>query len=166
MIDAYRWATYPYRWWSLHHARQTGRVPVAVLFYHRVADDTPNPWTIGTNAFRQQIDWLQKNFDIVSLPELQDRVRSGCNRRPTVAITFDDGYADNSSFALPLLIQRGLPVTYFVTSHHLMTGEPFEHDVKRGGTIASSRTGDLARVIKCRCRDRWTYTASLGFGDG
>ena len=45
-------------------------MPVSILFYHRVADDDPNPWTISCDAFKQQVDWLANHFDLVSLEEL------------------------------------------------------------------------------------------------
>eukprot|EP01047_Picozoa_sp_COSAG01_P079740 COSAG01_NODE_15243_length_1358_cov_1.042891_2_plen_50_part_01 len=44
---------------------RSGQVPVLALFYHRVADDHPNPWTIRCDDFQRQIDWLQDHFEIV-----------------------------------------------------------------------------------------------------
>jgi peptidoglycan/xylan/chitin deacetylase (PgdA/CDA1 family) len=136
LIDAWRWGTMPWRWWARATARRKGTMPVGILFYHRVADDDPNPWTITCEGFRRQIDWLSANFDIVSLAEAQNRIRSGHNTRPTLCLTFDDGYADNSAFALPLLIQRNIPVTYFVTTWHTAEGQPFAHDVARRRPLA------------------------------
>ena len=107
-------------------------VPVGILFYHRVDDEHPNPWTISNDGFRQQIDWMQENFDLVDLEECQRRIRSGENERPTLSITFDDGYADNCLEALPMLIERKIPVTYFVTTEHIMNQRPFPHDVELG----------------------------------
>lgn len=128
----------PWRIASYANARRNGTMPVAILFYHRVADDDPNPWTITCDRFQAQVDWLEANFDIVSLPEAQARIRSGHNTRPTVCITFDDGYADNSTFAIPMLIKRKIPVTYFVTTFHTVQGEPFPHDVKQGRPLATN----------------------------
>lgn len=129
-------------------AVRRGKVPVAILFYHRVADDEPNSWTIGTRAFQDQLDWLQRNFDLVSLEEAQRRIRSKFNDRPTVSITFDDGYADNTTFALPLLIKRGIPVTYFVTTFHPTTGSPFQHDVEQGRPLAPNSIEALRALCK------------------
>src|SRR5262245_58709714 len=80
-----------------------GREPVRILFYHRVAGEFLNPWTMRPKTFAAQIDWLLKRFDLVSLAEAQARIASGCNRIPTASITFDDGYADNLQTAIPLL---------------------------------------------------------------
>ena len=137
-IDAYRWTTQPYRHWARRQAVRQGTMPIGMLFYHRVADDDPNPWTISCDAFQEQIDWLSQNFDLVSMEEAQRRIRSGHNTRPTICITFDDGYADNSTFALPMLIQRKIPVTYFVTTYHTTHDEPFPHDVERGRPLAAN----------------------------
>ena len=82
--------------------------------------------------FKRQIDWFQEEFDLVSLAELQRRVDSGFNDRPTLAITFDDGYAENCEYALPLLIERKIPVCYFVTIDNVLRQSAFPHDVELG----------------------------------
>ncbi len=130
LINFYRYATWPWRWSVQSKLKQSSHVPVSILFYHRVADDYPNPWTISRGNFQQQIDWMSDQFDMVSLAETQKRIREG-NERPAVAITFDDGYADNCNFALPMLIERNIPVTYFVTTYHTTHNRPFPHDMER-----------------------------------
>ena len=142
LIDAYRWSTFGLRQFNLHLARKSGTVPVMILFYHRVSNESPNPWSISDAGFEEQITWMQQNFDMVDLAECQKRMRDGNNTRPTVSITFDDGYADNCNFALPMLIERGIPVTYFVT-HHTVNGQPFAHDVERGQPLAPNTNESL-----------------------
>ena len=132
---SYRVATTPFRKITLAKMTRNHSVPVYVLYYHRVADDYLNPWTIACDDFLQQIDWMQENLDLISLQEAQRRIRTG-NDRPAVAITFDDGYSDNSFFAMPLLIERQIPVTYFVTTYHTAHGKPFPHDVDRNEPLA------------------------------
>ncbi len=151
LIDAYRVATWPYRKMHFAHMRRTGTVPILTVFYHRVADEGLNPWTISQADFQRQIEWFAENFEIVDLEECQRRIRSGFNARPTLSITFDDGYAENCDFALPLLIERRIPVTYFVTNDHTIGQQPFSHDVTLGqplptNTLESLRALDMAGV--------------------
>ena len=136
LIDAYRYVTAPWRALSWHHARRQGTLPVGILYYHRVADIDSNPWTISCDDFRRQIEWLQSRFEIVSLDVARQRILGGHNRVPTLSLTFDDGYADNATFALPLLIKRKIPFTYFVTTSHTVAGKPFDHDLERGQPLA------------------------------
>lgn len=151
LITAYRLASKPARRWQYMQMHRKGTVPVYSLFYHRVADTDLNPWTISCDGFQRQIDWFQKNFEIVDLQECQRRIKSGFNDRPTLSITFDDGYSENCEFALPMLIERRIPVTYFVTTYHTTQQKPFPHDVERGAplptnTIESLRALDLAGI--------------------
>ena len=122
----------PYRAWRKHKLASQGRLPAYSMFYHRISDEHANPWTMTRAQFKRQIDWFQKEFDLVSLAELQRRVDSGFNDRPTLAITFDDGYAENSEYALPLLIERGIPVCYFVTIENITAQRAFPHDISLG----------------------------------
>lgn len=130
-LHAYYQATLPLRWRANAVAARDATAPVMVLFYHRVADVNPNEWTMSRKTFAKQIRWLQANFDLVSLPEAQQRLRGG-NSRAAVSITFDDGYAENCDFAMPLLAEQGIPCTYFVTLDNVTNNTPFAHDVKAG----------------------------------
>jgi peptidoglycan/xylan/chitin deacetylase (PgdA/CDA1 family) len=107
-------------------------VPIVVLFYHRVADESPNGWTVSNALFARQINWLESRFELISLGETQRRLRAGHNARPSVSITFDDAYAENCHRAIPLLVERRIPCTYFATLQNALTGEPFQHDVATG----------------------------------
>jgi peptidoglycan/xylan/chitin deacetylase (PgdA/CDA1 family) len=142
LLGPYYYGTLPYRWWHSRQAAAAGRVPVVVVFYHRVADDAANAWTISRARFKHQIDWLARHFELISLQEVQARVR-GRSTRPCVSITFDDGYSINSEFALPLLLARGIPCTYFVTVGNVLEGEPFPHDAAHGHHFAPNTIEEL-----------------------
>ena len=145
-VETYYLATLPARRRAAidRAARQTE--PVRVMFYHRVADDHPNAWTISTRDFAAQIRWLQGRFDIVSLAEAQARVTAGRNRFPTACITFDDGYADNMRFAVPFLLRHEIPFTYFVTSKNVLDGKPFPHDVAAGVPLAPNAPDQIRQL--------------------
>jgi len=121
-------------------------VPVAVLFYHRVADDVACDWTTSNSMFARQINWLSEHFDLISLEEAQRRILSGRNQRPAVSITFDDGYAENCDQAIPLLVRRRIPCTYFVTLYNVLTGQPFAHDLLCGNQFAPNTVEQLCEM--------------------
>lgn len=129
---AYYAASLPTRRRAAARRQAAGREPVSVLFYHRVADEHPNDWTMPRRVFQRQVRWMAERMDIIPLSEAQRRIAAGENHRPAVALTFDDGYADNCDFALPLLLRLGLPVTYFVSTRHVVDDLPFPHDVEAG----------------------------------
>ncbi|MCC9600509.1 polysaccharide deacetylase family protein [Stieleria sp. JC731] len=122
--------------WLRKHYRgkleQEGRAPMCVLFYHRVADQHPNPWTISRAEFERQMRWVSENLEVVSLQEVQRKIGLAENHRTTATVTFDDGYAENVEFAIPLLLEMGIPTTYFVTLDFVTQNTPFPHDVQRG----------------------------------
>jgi peptidoglycan/xylan/chitin deacetylase (PgdA/CDA1 family) len=148
LLRSYRLATMPLRAWKARAARRQGACPIAVLFYHRVADSEPNDWTIDVASFAKQIEWLSRRFDLLSLEAAQARLRSGRNDAPAVCITFDDGYRENCDAALPLLIERGIPCTYFVSWNHVSRGEPFPHDVARGKPLAPNTIEELRELAR------------------
>lgn len=142
LLTAYLHGSGPYRAWWNRRAAARLRAPVTVLFYHRVADDRPTPWTCSRALFEREMLWAKRHFDMVSLAEAQRRIREG-NPRPAVSITFDDGYADNNDFALPLLVREKIPCTYFVSSHFVRHGISFPHDAQRGLKLRPNTLDEL-----------------------
>lgn len=147
MVEAYTATTWPWRARFRQVHSRVGLAPLMVLFYHRVADHDVTPWTITTDDFRHHLDYLQSKFEIVSLAEGQRRIAMRFNPHPCVAITFDDGYGDNSEFAIKELNTRSLPATYFVTLDNVLTGEPFSHDAKLGINARPNTIDELRQMI-------------------
>ena len=143
LLGLYYYGTLPYRACVRAGWARNGDAPIMILFYHRVADTHPNDWTTSNRRFAQQMAWLQRHFDVISLPEVQRRLRTGRNSVPSVSITFDDGYAENCDQALPLLLRLEIPYTYFVSSRHVLEGVPFPHDVHSGTPLAPNTLRQL-----------------------
>lgn len=112
------------------------------LYYHRVADTHLNSWSIRMDDFREQILWMKEAYDMISLEEAQRRIREG-NRRPAIAITFDDGYSENNEEAIPFLLSEQVPFTYFVTTDHTINQKPFPHDVEEGTPLPTNTVESL-----------------------
>jgi peptidoglycan/xylan/chitin deacetylase (PgdA/CDA1 family) len=146
LLSAYYMASLPSRHRAAvdRAARQTE--PVRVLFYHRVADEHPNAWTMSTADFARQIHWLRHRFDLVTLAEAQARIAAGRNRWPTACITFDDGYAENMQYALPLLLRHRIPVTYFVSTNQVLRGQDFPHDVENARRLPINSLDQLREI--------------------
>lgn len=96
-------------------ARQWWRPGGVILLYHRVAELGADPWSLAVTPahFAEHLAVLEEAYWPVSLAAVKG---DGWKpfARPRVAITFDDGYADNWQQAAPLLVRAGLPATFFV----------------------------------------------------
>jgi peptidoglycan/xylan/chitin deacetylase (PgdA/CDA1 family) len=87
-----------------------------VLAYHSVAPE-PTRASTARSVFRSHLGWIAEHCEVVPFDGLGcSATRDGGGSRPTVAITFDDGYEDNHREALPLLTTFGLPATFFITT--------------------------------------------------
>ena len=101
-------------------ARSVRRNPGAgsvVLVYHRVADTATDHWRLAVSPshFEQHLRVLRRLTRPMPLDELVDRAVAGTPAPRSVAVTFDDGYADNLYHAAPLLERYQVPGTVFVT---------------------------------------------------
>ena len=148
LLSLYYHAGRPLRAWWRRLRAERGDMPIIVLYWHRIADDRATPWTVSTAQFFRQINWLRGRFQLVSLAEVQRRLRQGCNRAPCASITFDDGYADNCRRAVPWLIEQNIPCTYFVTLQNVLYGEPFAHDVRLGFRLEPNSIEQLREMAE------------------
>jgi peptidoglycan/xylan/chitin deacetylase (PgdA/CDA1 family) len=90
-----------------------------ILLYHRVVEGIADPWSLGVapaNFAAQMAVLAERN--VVSLDALVADL-DGPTRGRQIAVTFDDGYADFASAALPALRARSIPTTLFVTTSAL-----------------------------------------------
>ncbi len=114
------------------HVRPSSPEPTAVvLLYHRVTrvDSDVHGLAIAPEHFRMQMDLVRRDYQPVSLAQLASAFREGWLPERGVAVTFDDGYLDNLVEASPILLEAGIPATFFFTDHALTGQTPFWWDV-------------------------------------
>lgn len=143
LINARRILCRPQRLIQLQRLGRAGKAPIMVPFYHRVADDRLSPWTLSCEAFAKHVAFARAHFELIGLDEVQRRLRGQESYRPAVSFTFDDGYAANSDFALPLLVRHQVPCTYFVALDHVLKGRPFAHDQTHGQPLPPNTIDQL-----------------------
>ena len=139
-------ATAPLRQAHLRQLCAENNAPLMVPFYHRVADTHLNDWTISRSEFSRHVQHCREQMEPVTLEELQRRVDSGRSPKPTITFTFDDGYAENCEFALPLLVEKQIPTVYFVTTENILHQKPFPHDVEAGVSLPLNTVGQLRQI--------------------
>jgi len=97
---------------------------LSILIYHRVLaqPDPLAPDEDDTKTFDQKMSWLSSYFKIMPLHEAVQKLRQDKLPPCTACITFDDGYADNATIALPILQKYGISATFFVSTGFLDGG--------------------------------------------
>jgi peptidoglycan/xylan/chitin deacetylase (PgdA/CDA1 family) len=92
-----------------------------ILMYHRVAKVDLDPWSLCVTPqhFAEHLAVLQKYAHPISLQKLAQAHKDGKIPDRAVAITFDDGYADNLHHAKPLLERYGIPATIFISTGYI-----------------------------------------------
>jgi peptidoglycan/xylan/chitin deacetylase (PgdA/CDA1 family) len=101
-----------------------------VLMYHSVVEDprdTANTIRISQSrsSFEQQISTLARRFHVVTIEQIAEFAADGRQLSPfSVAITFDDGFADNHDVALPILSRYGTPATFYIMVNAVESGVP------------------------------------------
>jgi peptidoglycan/xylan/chitin deacetylase (PgdA/CDA1 family) len=87
---------------------------VVVLCYHSI-HSTKSFTSAAPSLFDSQLCWLKEHCEVIRFSEVSEAAKAARRNRPAVALTFDDGYADNYEQAFPLLQKHGIPATFFLT---------------------------------------------------
>ena len=95
-------------------------VRIPILMYHSICADYPdNSLMVAPELFNEQMAWLNDNgFTTMSLEEVYEAFETGKVPVKPVAITFDDGYADNYTEAYPILKEYGMKATFFIITNN------------------------------------------------
>lgn len=103
--------------------RKRGEYKRLIIMYHGVSASeqrTLNGRHLAVKQFERQLQYLRKNFDIVSLETIcESKYQKRKFVRHTIALTFDDGFVNNITTALPLLEKYNIPATFFICSASL-----------------------------------------------
>lgn len=98
------------------HTRQ--RRGAVVLAYHSVAEVAVDPWRLHVTPrfFEEHLEVIRSMGTPIPLSDLLDAAHSRQLPRGAIALTFDDGYANNLEHGVPALAVHDVPATFFVTS--------------------------------------------------
>lgn len=100
---------------------------LSILIYHRVLPEADPllPGEVDAATFRWHLDLVKRLFTPLPLSEAIERISEDRLPARALCITFDDGYEDNASVALPLLEEAGVPATFFIATGYLDGGMMF-----------------------------------------
>jgi len=92
-----------------------------ILGYHRISNASRDPYLMNVTPenFSEQLDIIKKYAVPITLSELVEKIEKNKINEKYVALTFDDGYADNYYRAKPILEKHSIPATVFVSSGKL-----------------------------------------------
>lgn len=90
-----------------------------ISMYHYTRDLThsryPEIKGLDVSLFRQQLEFFKTNFNVVRMEQVIEAVKGGMALPDkALLLTFDDGYVDNFTYALPLLEKLGLQGSFFI----------------------------------------------------
>jgi len=93
-----------------------------IVYYHRI-DAEQHRSCVAPEAFAEQMRLLRReHWNVVSLDQIADHLATG---RPfaerTIAVTLDDGFADNYTAGFPVLARETIPATIFLTAGYIGT---------------------------------------------
>lgn len=140
---------------------------LTILMYHRVLPAEQcstyllDSLVVSETVFAQQVRWLAKHCRVLPVREAIEALhdKHGSTQKPLVALTFDDGYADNGELAAPILEASGVRGTFFITTGFVETGEPMWFD----------RAAELWRMSfpqkRVEVLQQITSGGSIGFDD-
>lgn len=154
--------------------RNRTRCHIRIVTYHGVDPDQHpvlNYDALQTHpdVFARQIELFARHFSIMSLRDaIQCRAEHGRWPDRAMAITFDDGYANNLNIAAPILQRLGVPATFFVTAGFIEGRvTPWWYDVrsffhaKHPGQTAVAVKNAIAIEAACRPLDESSRSRRL-----
>lgn len=92
-----------------------------VLEYHSISNKDWGPsLVVAPDVFEGHLKYLKENgYNMVTVEELGERLRTGKSVDKYIALSFDDGYKDNYTTALPLLQKYHAKATFAIINNRI-----------------------------------------------
>lgn len=105
-------------------SRRAGHTKFVVLCYHRIGTNgIPLFSELPPRIFEAQMRYVRRRYRVLSLDDLCGEIEKPSRKEDAVAVTFDDGYRDLYSHALPVLRKYQIPATIFLPVASIETGQ-------------------------------------------
>src|SRR5690348_402265 len=86
-----------------------------ILAYHRIGTGgVPIYSQLPQAAFRRQMEYLRRNYRVISLHQMIQELEDPPRRGLSVTVTFDDGYRGTFTEAFPVLREYSIPATVYL----------------------------------------------------
>lgn len=123
-----------------------------ISMYHYTRDLVhsryPDIKGMDKSFFRQQIEFMKNNFNIVTMEQVIDAVRGKYDLpEKALLLTFDDGYVDNYTFAFPILEEYGVQGSFFIPGKTFATHQLLDVN-KIHYILASADISKLTEDVK------------------
>lgn len=143
---------------AMYH-RLRNRHTLTVVTFHRVLGRNDlrwagalAAWTVSDEVFEECLVFFQRHYNLVGLQDLLKCLEGGGRLPPrSLLVTFDDGYADNEEYALPLLLKHGVSAVLFLTSTFVnRRSRPWTEDLMSAyerGLVSSEEVAKLHQSL-------------------
>jgi peptidoglycan/xylan/chitin deacetylase (PgdA/CDA1 family) len=123
------------------------RGKLSILIFHRVLPrrDQVLNWDLDAAGFEQTVRWLKEWFNVLPLDQAIARLKDNSLPPAAAAITFDDGYADNFTVAMPILSSYALTATFFIATGYLNGGRMWNDTIVEAVRHCSKPRLDLLK---------------------
>ena len=97
---------------------------VHIFIFHRVLEkeDPLQPGEPGLSRFETIIKFISEVYNVISIDDAVNCLKSGRLPKRAACITFDDGYLDNYTNAFPVLKKYSIPATIFIATDYIGRG--------------------------------------------
>jgi peptidoglycan/xylan/chitin deacetylase (PgdA/CDA1 family) len=139
-------------YWRMHKLQKG----IVVLMYHELAEDYDDieSWTVVKKSdFIKQVNFLSEKFNIISLDEAFQKIRTiNGEPKPAAVITFDDGDVGNKKILLPLVTSMNIPVSIFVSTKAVQDQQIYWYD-----RVIFALRGNSVKIVDLRDVSLGTY---------
>lgn len=112
------------------HKRMLKERAVVVAFHSITAQKSSGALRCGVDDFELYCRFFARHLKPEALAQVVERLETGAQMSGELAITFDDGYADNIELALPVLKRCALSATFYITTGFIQTQTQTAWDTK------------------------------------
>jgi peptidoglycan/xylan/chitin deacetylase (PgdA/CDA1 family) len=129
-------------------SKRRGENLLTIFIFHKV-QEIKNPFYPDIPAyheFSRILDWISEQFNILSLANAIDMLKSQNLPERAAAITFDDGNGETLTCTSPLFNEKRIPATFFINTAYLGGGEPFFERIFRALELTACKALDLSHI--------------------